>query len=440
MGGCAARWSENGYRFDLGGHRFFTRFDEVEALWHELLGDDLLRRDRTASLASSTMATSYSYPLELSDVVGGLGPIESARCLMSYAQARGRKRGDEVSFEQWVRNRFGDRLFEIFFQTYTEKVWGMPCSEIGAEWAAQRIKKMELSTAVRDAVMRAVRRRTSAPAPGSPAATSLVGWFWYPRFGPGMLFEALAERAEQRGAQIATGHTVVGLTHSGGRVRTVTTRDAEGQTHERNVEHVISSIPLTVLVQLMSPAPPQEVIDAARALRFRHLRTVNLVLDRPHLFPDQWVYVHDPELTVGRVQNFGSWSPWMLADPGTSCVGLEYFCSTGDDIWESSEADMVVRATEELKRAGLAEGARVLDGSSIRVPRAYPVYDQHHGPRVECIKAWLATLGNLQPIGRYGMFKYNNSDHSVLTALLAVENLYGAEHDVWSVNTDTGLP
>ena len=426
----------NGYRFDLGGHRFFTRFDEVEALWHDLLGDDLLRRDRQSRILYD--GSFYSYPLELSDVVVGLGPLESARCLASYARARSRPRGQETSFEEWVRNRFGDRLFEIFFQTYTEKVWGMPCSEIGAEWAAQRIKKMELSTAVRDALVRAVRRPTAAgSAPGAPAATSLVGWFWYPRLGPGMLFEALARRAEERGAVVATQHEVVGLTHSGGQVRTVTTRGPDGVETEDRVEHVISSIPLPILVQLMSPAPPQEVLDAARALRFRHLRTVNLVLDRPHLFSDQWVYVHDPDLTVGRVQNFGSWSPWMLADPGTSCVGLEYFCSTGDDIWSASESEMVVRATHELKRAGLADGAKVLDGSSIRVPRAYPVYDQHHGPRVERIKDWLGGFSNLQPIGRYGMFKYNNSDHSVLTALLAVENLYGADHDVWAVNTDT---
>ena len=425
----------NGYRFDLGGHRFFTRFDEVEALWHELLGDDLLRRDRQSRILYD--GSFYSYPLELADVVGGLGPLESARCLASYARARGRKRGDETSFEEWVRNRFGDRLFEIFFQTYTEKVWGMPCSEIGAEWAAQRIKKMELSTAVRDAVMRAIRRRTSAPAPGSPAATSLVGWFWYPRLGPGMLFEALADRAVQRGAAVHTGHDVVGLTHSDGVVRSVTTRDAQGRTHESSVEHVISSIPLPVLVRQLSPSPPEAVVSAAKGLRFRHLRTVNLVLDRAHLFPDQWVYVHDPELAVGRVQNFGSWSPWMLADPSTSCVGMEYFCSTGDPIWEASDAQLIARATAELERAGLAKGARVLDASSVRVPRAYPVYDQHYRGRLDTIRAWLSGFSNLQPIGRYGMFKYNNSDHSVLTALLAAENLFGADHDVWAVNTDT---
>jgi protoporphyrinogen oxidase len=230
---------------------------------------------------------------------------------------------------------------------------------------------------------------------------------------------------------------VVGLEHSGTRIKAVVTRGPDGRDQTRPVEQVISSIPLTVLVKQMSPAPPQAVWDAAHDLRFRHLRTVNLVLDRPHLFPDQWVYVHDPELTVGRVQNFGSWSPWMLADPSTSCVGMEYFCSTGDSIWEASDEALIAQATDELRRAGLADGAKVLDASTVRVPRAYPVYDQHYQARVDTIRSWLATVDNLQAIGRYGMFKYNNSDHSVLTALLAAENLFGAEHDVWAVNTDT---
>ena len=434
VGGMCRTVEQNGYRFDLGGHRFFTRFDEVEALWHDLLGDDLLRRNRKSRILYG--GSLFEYPLSVPDVVGGLGPVEAARCLVSYAQARARPRGDEQSFEDWVRNRFGDRLFETFFQTYTEKVWGMPCSEIGAEWAAQRIKKLDLATAVKDAVLRPLEARLSRGSDG-PRATSLVGWFWYPRLGPGMLFEAWARRACERGARLDLQHEVVGLQHSGGRITSITARTATGELVEDAVEHVISSIPLPVLVRQLSPSPPEAVVSAAKGLRFRHLRTVNLVLDRAHLFPDQWVYVHDPELAVGRVQNFGSWSPWMLADPSTSCVGMEYFCSTGDPIWEASDAQLIARATAELERAGLAKGARVLDASSVRVPRAYPVYDQHYRGRLDTIRAWLSGFSNLQPIGRYGMFKYNNSDHSVLTALLAAENLFGADHDVWAVNTDT---
>lgn len=425
---------QNGYRFDLGGHRFFTRFDEVEALWKDLLGDDLLRRTRRSRILYQ--GSLFDYPLSVTDVVSGLGPVESALCLWSYARARTRTRGEERSFEEWVRNRFGDRLFETFFQTYTEKVWGMPCSEIGADWAAQRIKKLDLSTAVKDAVLRPIEARL-AQRSNQPRATSLVGWFWYPRLGPGMLFEALADRARSRGAELGLQHEVIGLHRTEHRITGVSVRRPDGSEETLPAEHVISSIPLTVLVRQMTPAAPPEVVEAARTLRFRHLRTVNLVLDRAHLFPDQWVYVHDPDLTVGRVQNFGSWSPWMLADPSTSCVGMEYFCSTGDDIWEASDEDLIARAADELERAGLARGARVLDSSTVRVPRAYPVYDQHYQPRVDTIRAWLSTIDNLQPIGRYGMFKYNNSDHSVLTALLAVENLYGEDHDVWSVNTDT---
>lgn len=434
VGGMCRTVERNGYRFDLGGHRFFTRFKEVEALWHDLLGEDLLRRTRKSRILYG--GSLFEYPLAIGDVVTGLGPLEAARCLMSYAQARARPRGDEHSFEDWVRNRFGDRLFETFFQTYTEKVWGMPCSEIGAEWAAQRIKKLDLSTAVKDAVLRPLDERFARVA-DPPRATSLVGWFWYPRLGPGMMFEALARRASERGARVATQRDVIGLKWSGRRIVSTTVRAPDGTVTEHPAEAVISSIPLTALVRQMSPAAPQAVLDAARALRFRHLRTVNLVLDRAHLFPDQWVYVHDPSLTVGRVQNFGSWSPWMLADPGTSCVGLEYFCSTGDPIWEATDDQLIARASDELERAGLARGAMILDASSVRVPRAYPVYDRHHRAHVETIRAWLDGFENLQPIGRYGMFKYNNSDHSVLTAFLAVENLFGAQHNVWAVNTDT---
>lgn len=434
VGGMCRTVERNGYRFDLGGHRFFTRFDEVEQLWHDLLGDDLLRRTRRSRILYG--GSLFDYPLSVGDVVAGLGPVESARCLVSYGQARLRPRGDETSFEEWVRNRFGDRLFETFFRTYTEKVWGMPCAEIGAEWAAQRIKKLDLSTAVRDAVLRPLEARFGRSG-DDPRATSLVGWFWYPRHGPGMLFEALARRAEARGAVVRTEHEVCGLHTRGDRIVAVSTSSPQGEIRETPVEQVISSIPLPALVRQMRPEAPAEVVDAARGLRFRHLRTVNLVLDRAHLFPDQWVYVHDPELTVGRVQNFGSWSPWMLADPSTSCVGMEYFCSTGDPIWEATDAQLIARATHELELAGLAGGARVLDASTVRVPRAYPVYDHGYAARVATIRRWLARFRNLQPVGRYGMFKYNNSDHSVLTAMLAVENLYGAEHDVWAVNTDT---
>ncbi len=434
VGGMCRTVERNGYRFDLGGHRFFTRFDEVEALWKELLGDDLLRRNRKSRILYG--GNLFDYPLSARNVVAGLGPVEAARCIGSYAKARVRRRGEEVSFEDWVRNRFGDRLFEIFFKTYTEKVWGMDCSEISAEWAAQRIKKLDLATAVKDAVLRPIEARLSTLS-DQPRATSLVGWFWYPRLGPGMLFEAWAQRAEERGAAIRTEREVIGLHHEDNRIVSVTVRDPDGTVSTTPAEHVISSIPLTVLVRQLTPAPPQAVVDAARALRFRHLRTVNLVLDRAYLFPDQWVYVHDPDLAVGRIQNFSNWSPFLVASPGTSCLGMEYFCSTGDPIWEATDEALIEQAKGELERAGLANGATVLDASSVRVPRAYPVYDQDYQGYLDTIREYLARFTNLQPIGRYGMFKYNNSDHSVLTALLAVENLFGSTHDVWSVNTDT---
>lgn len=430
MGGLCRTIERGGYRFDLGGHRFFTRYEEVESLWRELLGDDLLKRPRRSRILYQGHL--FDYPLSVGTVLSGLGPLESARCVLSYARARRRVRGDEPHLEAWVRNRFGDRLFETFFRTYTEKVWGMPCTEIGADWAAQRIKQLELSTAVRDAVGRAVPalQRDSG-------AISLTDWFWYPRYGPGMLFDALAHRAVSRGARLQLSTEVVAVHWTAAGPTSVTTRSPSGEEAHHNVTHVLSSIPLTVLVERMQPAAPAPVLRAARSLRYRHLRTVNLVLDKPHPFPDQWVYVHDPELAVGRIQNFGAWSPWMLADAGTACVGLEYFCSDGDAVWSATDDAMIAQASRELAATGLSRGARVLDACTVRVPRAYPVYDPAHKEHLATLEAWVRSVPRLQPIGRAGMFKYNNSDHSVLTALLAVENLLGASHNVWAVNTDT---
>jgi len=431
VGGICRTVEFQGYRFDLGGHRFFTKFDEVQALWEDVLGEEFLVRPRLSRILYQGKL--FDYPLNAGNVLRNLGLRESARCGLSYARARLRPRGDERTFEEWVSNRFGNRLFDMFFRSYTEKVWGVPTHRIGAEWAAQRIKNLELSTAALDALRRSLGR----PASGD-VVTSLIEQFHYPRLGPGQMFDAMADRAVEAGADLRVENEVIGLIHEDHRVTGVRVRDGSGAESVIPCDAALSSIPLTVLVQILSPAAPDEVLEAARSLTYRHLLTVDLIIDRADLFDDTWIYVHDPSLKVGRIQNFGNWSPYMVPVPGTSALGLEYFCSDDDALWQMSTEELVAFATEEIARTDLLKGARVTAGTAFRVPRAYPVYLDGYAAKLSVIEGYVRSLVNVSPMGRYGLFKYNNRDHSILPALLTVENLCdGAGHDVWAVNTDT---
>lgn len=431
VGGLSRTFSEGGYIFDLGGHRFFTRFDEVQALWERVLGEDFIVRPRKSRILYA--GRFFDYPLRATDALRGLGPVESARCAASYARARVRPRGGERTFEEWVQNRFGRRLFDIFFRTYTERVWGIPTDQIGADWAAQRVKNLELGTAI----LRALRLK--AP---DRSVTSLIETFHYPRLGPGQMYERMAERAVDGGANLRLRHSVVGVEHDGRRVlRAMATAPGAtaGTTVETSVagDQFFSSMPLTLLLRAMQPPPPPDVLEAAAQLKFRNLIVVALRCDQPRLFDDTWIYVHDPRLKACRVQNYGNWSPNLVPDPQTSSLGVEYFCDPDDDTWRMSDADVISLATSEVRAAGLLNGANVTTGVVLRAPRAYPVYRIGYEVHLARIVDWLRRFENLQPIGRYGMFKYNNSDHSILTALLAVENAFGANHDLWRVNTDS---
>lgn len=422
VGGLARTVVYKGYRFDIGGHRFFTRYDRVMALWQETLGPELLLRPRLSRIFYR--GRMFSYPLEPRNALRNLGPIEAARCVASFGRARLRPRGQERSFEEWVSNRFGDRLFEIFFKAYTEKVWGMPCDQISADWAAQRIKNLSLGGALRQALLK----------DRSGSVTSLVERFHYPRLGPGQMYERLAARIEEHGGQVWTGTSVVALHREGFHITAVEI-ERGGQRQRLPAEQVLSSIPLTHLVRALSPAAPPEVLEAASRLRFRHMMSVNLIVRGTQLFPDNWVYVHSPELKVGRIQNYGNWSPEMVPTAGHSALGLEYFTQDGDPLWSMPDAELIALATRELAATGLCS-AEVIDGLVVRAPRAYPIYDQGYEERVEVISRYLRQFDNLAAMGRYGMFKYNNSDHSILTAMLSVENIDGAQHDVWAVNAD----
>ena len=426
VGGISRTVEHNGYYFDLGGHRFFTKFDEVQALWQEVLGDEFLVRRRLSRILYDGKL--YDYPLNAANALRNLGPVEAARCAASFARARARPRGAEQTFEEWVSNRFGSRLFDIFFKSYTEKVWGIPTNEIGAEWASQRIKNLDLGLAIRDALGRR---------PPSEVVPSLIESFHYPRTGPGLMYDTMAERTRALGGSIALGREAVRIEAEGWRVKRVISRGADGQEEPHEADHFLSSMPLTLLIRALHPRVPDDVWQAAHALTFRNLLTIDLIVDHPDLFPDNWIYVHERSLKLGRIQNFKNWSPFMVPNASTTSLGLEYFCNDDDPLWKQDDASLIRLGTQEMERTGLLRGAGVLDGLVVRVPRAYPVYKRGYERPLAILTEHLRRYENLQAMGRYGMFKSNNADHSILTALLAVENAYGASHDVWSVNTDT---
>jgi protoporphyrinogen oxidase len=422
VGGIAKTVEHDGYRFDLGGHRFFTKSVEVDALWHEVLGDEFLLRPRMSRIYWNNRY--LDYPLRGPDVIRKLGPIELARCMASYLRAAVRRNKVDDSLEDWVSNRFGRRLFELFFKSYTEKVWGVPTSEIRAEWAAQRIKGLSFFSAAKAAFFGNKDNEVK----------SLISEFNYPRFGPGQMWDAMTAAIHGQGGDVRLEERVEGLEIADGRVVRVT---AGGETYE-DPAAVISSLPLREIVEMASPPPPQDVLDAARGLRYRDFLTVALVVDGEDLFPDNWIYIHEPGVRVGRIQNFRSWSPWMVPDPDKACVGLEYFCFEGDDLWTMADDDLVDLAAGELAQLRLAPKSKVDRGYPTRVPKAYPIYDADYAERVATIRVWLDGIENLQQVGRNGLHRYNNSDHSMLTAMRAVDNvLAGAHHDIWEVNAES---
>ena len=420
VGGLARTVERDRYRFDLGGHRFFTKSTEVQRLWEEVLGDELLVRDRLSRIF--WRGRFIDYPLRLTDVVRKIGPVELARCSASYALAQARRgRHRHETFEEWVCDRFGRRLFELFFKSYTEKVWGVPTSEIRAEWAAQRIRTLSFARVVRATLLR-----------DGAEVHSLIDRFHYPRLGPGQMWEAMAAEIVAAGGELRMGARVERIELRDGRVSAVC---AAGQ--RVAVGHAISSLPLRDIVELVDPPAPAAVRAAARGLRYRDFITVALVVRGEDLFPDNWIYVHDPDVLVGRIQNFRAWSEAMVPDADHTCVGMEYFCFEGDELWRASDDELVARATRELQEIGLAGADRVQGGHVVRVPKAYPIYDGDYEQRVRTVRGWLDGIANLQQMGRNGLHRYNNSDHSMLTALRAVENACtGTEHDLWSVNCD----
>jgi protoporphyrinogen oxidase len=424
VGGLARTEVRDGYRFDLGGHRFFTKVKEVDDLWHEIMKEEFLKRPRQSRIYWNDKF--LEYPLDGMDVIKKLGPIELVRCGLSYLWAAVKPKGREETFEQWVSNRFGKRLYNHFFKTYTEKLWGVSTDEIRAEWAAQRIKGLSFFSAAKSAFFGNKGNKIK----------SLISEFNYPRYGPGQMWEQMTEDIQAHGGEVRLNAPVTRLRRepSDGHVVEVI---AAGET--LTPSYVISSLPLRTTVAITEPEAPVEVRDAARGLRYREFLTVLLVIGGEDLFPDNWIYIHQPGVRVLRIQNFKSWSPWMVPEGSEDAsIGMEYFCFEGDELWNMDDDDLVAMASQEIEKLHLAKAANVKFGFVARVHKAYPVYDIDYAERLETIRSWLDPIPNLIQIGRNGLHRYNNSDHSMLTAMRAVDNiLLGTKHDIWAVNAES---
>lgn len=435
VGGISRTVRYKDYLFDIGGHRFFSKAKEVVDLWREILPDDFIERPRLSRIYYG--GKYYSYPLSAFEALVNLGVIRSTACVLSYAYARAFPIASPQTFHQWVRNQFGEKLFSIFFKTYTEKVWGMSCDEISADWAAQRIKGLDLGVAIRNALTRALKQKRQAAAADGAVVKTLIESFQYPRKGPGMMWEAAARKIQMRGGTLLKGRALKSLTYdTNRRLWTAEAALADGTTERYTARHVISSAPVRELVETISPRPIS--LLHARALRYRDFLTVALMVNKENLFPDNWIYVHDPKVKVGRVQNFSSWSPEMVP-AGMSCLGLEYFCFEGDQLWDASDADLVALAKKEIAQIGLVDATDVVDACVVRQPKAYPVYDDAYRHNMEMVRLDLEqSFPTLHMIGRNGMHKYNNQDHAMMTAMLTARNILAGErlYDVWDVNED----
>ena len=433
VGGISRTVNYKDFLFDIGGHRFFSKAKEVVDLWRELLPDDFISRPRLSRIFYGRKF--YAYPLKAFEALFKLGLLNSAACVASYGWAKLFPVKRPKTFHQWVRNQFGERLFSIFFKTYTEKVWGMSCDEISADWAAQRIKGLNLATAVIDALTRSLGLKGKG---GGETVKTLIETFEYPRRGPGMMWDAAAAKTKAQGGQILMGCSLeTAAWDAATEVWTVTARDAKGAVRTLTARQVISSAPIVELAAALSPAPASR--PQAQALRYRDFVTVALVAKNAKNFPDNWIYIHDPSVKVGRIQNFRSWSPEMVPDPELACLGLEYFCFEGDGVWTARDEDLIALAAREIGQIGLIDPADVVDACVVRQPKAYPVYDDAYQANVEAVRADLeANFPTLHLVGRNGMHKYNNQDHAMMTAMLTVENILAGErrYDVWQVNED----
>jgi protoporphyrinogen oxidase len=420
VGGMARSIDLWGQRVDIGPHRFFSNDRRVNELWLEVVGSDYRMVNRLTRIYYG--GKFYYYPLKPFNALRNLGPGQAALCSVSFLKEQVVPTGDNGSFESWVTRRFGRRLFEIFFKTYSEKLWGISCEELDSDFAAQRIKKLSLFEAVRAAVLPSKEQKHK----------TLVDQFAYPLDGTGMVYERMADSVRAWGSEVRLRSPVRRVIVEEGRAVGLELASGEAA----HYGHVVSTMPLTHMVRGLTDVP-EEIRGLANSLRFRNTIVVYLRVESSALFPDQWLYVHSSELTTGRITNFRNWIPDICKDQDDSIIAMEFWCYDQDAIWSDSDEDLVSRARSELRQTGLVGDVPIPEGSVYRVPRCYPVYDRGYRDRLRPVEAYLDGIENLHVIGRYGAFKYNNQDHSILMGLLAAENITEqASNDLWEINTD----
>lgn len=423
VGGISKTVNHKDYLFDLGGHRFFTKYDDVKKIWDEILGEDFLTRPRLSRIYYNN--NFFYYPIKPLNALKNLGLINSISVMLSYMSSQIRPYKNVKNFEEWISNKFGKKLFNIFFKTYTEKVWGISCKEIQADWAAQRIKSLSLGKAILNSIGFL----------GKGRVTTLIDEFQYPRKGPGQMWNTAKKLIEQKGGSVELNAPVVQINRKNDKIVSAMIKNNDSH-QEVSGDHFLSAIPLRDLVQAIKPDAPVEVLKAAQDLKYRDFFTVGLIIDKPSIFPDNWIYIHSPEVQVGRIQNFKNWSPEMVSDSQMTTLGLEYFCFDTDEIWNKDDRKLIEMGKEEVVKLKFASKEQILDGLVIRSPKTYPIYDEGYRERIEVIKNYLSSIKNLQTMGRNGLHRYNNQDHSMLSAMYAIRNILGEKHSVWDINID----
>lgn len=424
VGGISRTLKYKGYYFDEGGHAFFSRNQEISEIWHALLGSNLAGIRRLSRIYYQ--GKYFDFPLKPGNALFGMGLLGSMAILGSYVKSRIFPYKEEETFEQWVSNKFGKRLYQIFFKTYTEKVWGIPCSQIGAEWARQRIGGVSLFSAVKHAFWGRGKSRTDI----------LTGEFRYPLLGPGMMYEAMKTKIERMGNSVFLDCEVISINHNQSEVLSVTVGDKTGKQKSFVGTKFISTIPISLLIQRMTSRPPPDVLEASRKLRYRGLLVVHLIIEKENLFPDNWLFIHSPEVKVARIQNYKNWSSRMVPDPTKTSLGLEYFCTENDNFWNQPQERLIAIAIEELKKLNIVDEQAILDALVFKIPYAYPVYYRGYREPLETVKRYLATFANLQTVGRGGMYQYSHMYHSILTGLMAARNILGSSFDIWQLSVD----
>ncbi|MCB9800154.1 MAG: NAD(P)/FAD-dependent oxidoreductase [Candidatus Omnitrophica bacterium] len=422
VGGLCRTLQYEDYLFDIGGHRFLSKSPEVNQFWDEILPEDFLRVSRKSRIFYQNKF--FSYPLRIGNAMSGLGMWESVQCVWSFIRTQIFKPENPSSFEGWMTQRFGQRLYEIFFKSYTEKVWGIPCSDISSDWADQRIQGLSLISAIRQAVSWSKESRHK----------SLTQEFLYPRLGPGLFYERLKEKNESLGVRHLLNTRVETVRYDHNRITEIDISSAQGTLETLPCDYLFSSIPLTHLVHRMDPQVPPGILEASERLQFRSFITVFLIFDQEKMFEDNWIYVHSSDVGVARIQNYKNWSPQMVPDPQKTSLGMEYFVTQGDELWNMSDEAMIELALKELTQIGFCRGATLIKGHVFRVANAYPVYSPGYRETVAEIKGFLSSIQNLQVLGRAGLFRYNNSDHAILTGFYGARNLMGGRHDLWNLD------